>query len=608
MSYFVSGYKSTASCFNNLENIFIDIVPDSIRKDSVTCKAKQAYLSIYGTKKAISDILIYNKETDSWISIIGTPIIELKNDEEEKSFLTSFFNDPKSVIREKIDGCWCILAYDATNDKFYACTDYNNTIPIYYSKNKDGIHFTSHELPLARFLGSQIDPLGFSMSIQLMLTWGNYTRFKNIKKLLPAEILIFKGLEKKYNEQYWKASEEKQWPANFDIVISDWIDILKKSVYSYYAVSKNKKVLCDITGGEDSRLVLSAVHNLEIPFTATVDGNEDHLDVIIARRLSKKGGFGLLVRPKPLLPEELLLAKAIDISLFEDAYRDYFASCIDYAMYLLTPSINYDYVKYCGDPGGEIFRGSYYLRGKAIFPSSKKKLDHIFFTRMKFMLDFVPNLLIYPDEEFKKVIFKMVEQALEEVNDFPIGIKIDHLLRIFQVCNMGLIYKIPRYKPLASRELTKSIYKIPPKFKKEGKLTKACTEILYPEIAMVKNQKGVPTIRKNIFTFHYFIPEYIWTMKLVTTGAITRLFKWKSSSKLNLNWERNSNIIKCLLKNPPYSKWFSSCDSMVTGSIYNFEFLDSILKDSRERGTRLVPTLGRIISQELACRWVYKEY
>jgi len=109
----------------------------------------------------------------------------------------------------------------------------------------------------------------------------------------------------------------------------------------------------------------------------------------------------------------------------------------------------------------------------------------------------------------------MVEKAAQEVYDFPVGIKIDHLLRVFQSCQTGLIYKLPRYLPFASKNLTKSVYKIPPKYKKGGRLTKACTEILFPEIAFVKTQKGSPTVRKSLLRSYLFFPEY---------GSIANLF------------------------------------------------------------------------------------
>ena len=44
-----------------------------------------------------------------------------------------------------------------------------------------------------------------------------------------------------------------------------------------------------------------------------------------------------------------------------------------------------------------------------------------------------------------------------DVDGFPVGIKIDHLLRLFQTCNSGLIYKNPRYLPFATKQITISI-------------------------------------------------------------------------------------------------------------------------------------------------------
>jgi hypothetical protein len=608
MSYFIACYKSASFNSELLATNYIPIVPDAERKDTLVAEDNRTLLSIYGRNKPIRDIFHRNKETGSWIAIIGTPLVGLNNEGENNDLLKSFFQDPNTLIKEKVDGCWCILAYDAIKDIFYACTDYDNTVPIYYAVTSKGVFFSSHELPLARFLGSQIDPLGFSMAIQLKLSWGSYTRFKDIKKLLPAQLLNFRGLEEPSSNEFWRPSDEKQWTGKLDDVIYNWLDILKKSVFSFFESSTNKTVICDITGGEDSRLILSTVHNLNIPFTAMVDGDESSLDVIIAKKLAHTGGFPLIIRPIPILSEEELLIKAIDISLFNDAYQDYFASCASYALDSLSPSINSAYVKYCGAPGGEVFRGSYYMRGKALFPSSTKYFDHKFFIKMKYLLDFYPGLLQLSDNDLKQVIYELVDRALLEVSGFPVGTKIDHLLRVFQTCNTGLIYKIPRYLPFASRDLTRSIYNIPPKFKKGGKLTKACTEILFPEIALVKTQKGVPTIRKNTSRYYMFIPEHFSAVKSITAGALSRLLKWRDSNKPDLNWDRNSWAIKALLRTPPYCRWFSSSDSMVTGGLYNPKSLNSILTSARERTTRFVPTLGRIISQELACRWVYKEY
>jgi len=257
------------------------------------------------------------------LAILGTPLVDLNKTEEENEPLPQFFENPEKFIKGRLDGCWCILAYDSIHDNFFAGTDYNNTIPIYYSIEPDGIYFSSHELPLARFLNAEIDPLGFSMAIQMKLTWGEHTRFKKIKKLLPCQIMTFSGSKEISCNQYWHPAEESPWKERFDDIVEHWLDILKISVNSYHKHSKKKSVLCELTGGEDSRLILSAVHNLNIPFSAVVDGNEPDLDVIIARNIAHKGNFPLIIRAKSPLPEEMLLRNATDICLMYEAYEDF---------------------------------------------------------------------------------------------------------------------------------------------------------------------------------------------------------------------------------------------------------------------------------------------
>ncbi len=606
MSFFIAGYRASDSASENLRNCFIEIVPKAQRKYFESFQDNNSFLSIYGTNKTIRDIFYRDEKSGSWITILGTPLIDLNKIKEEKASLSTFFSNPGTFINDYLDGCWCILAYDSLNDLFYACTDYNNSVPVYYSKGASGITFSSHELPLARFLQPEIDPIGFSMTVQLKLTWGTFTRFKAIKKLLPCQIVTFNKNKEASFTEYWDPKEENLWEENFDYIIENWLDILRASIKAYHAASKNKTALCDITGGEDSRLIISTVHNLGIPFIAVVEGEETDPDVIIAKNLAIHGNFQIDIRKKPSLAEDILLNKAAEICLFQEAYEDFFESCAAYLLNLEWPLTNYDHIKFAGAPGGEVFRGSYYLRGKALMPSASKTLDYIFFTKMKFMLDFYPNLFQVPDKDFKDLILSMAEAAIREVRNFPIGIQIDHLLHIFQTCNTGLIYKHPRYLPFASKELTKSIYKIPPRFKQGGKLTRACTEILFPEISLVKTQKGVPTIRKDCLNFHRFIPEYVSLAKSISSGVFSRLLKLKDSNKPGYNWERNSKFIRVILTNPPYSNWFNSSLNMITGYLYENKSLDELFTHAREQTTNFVPTLMRIISQELVCRWVYK--
>ena len=168
-----------------------------------------------------------------------------------------------------------------------------------------------------------------------------------------------------------------------------------------------------------------------------------------------------------------------------------------------------------------------------------------------------------------------------------------------------MVYKNPFYLPLATKDMTRSIYSIPPHFKKGGKLTKAVTEILYPELAVQKNQNSVPTIRKTLLRSHLFLPEHISTAKFIMSGLTSRLLKWTQSNKWYYKWTDNAPAIMGLLNNPPYANWFASSKSMITGNLYNGNAVEKLIVNAKAGSTKNVPVLGRIINQELACRWVY---
>ena len=217
------------------------------------------------------------------------------------------------------------------------------------------------------------------------------------------------------------------------------------------------------------------------------------------------------------------------------------------------------------------------------------------------------GLLRFPDQECKSLILSMVEKALEDVSDFPVGTRIDHLLRVFQSCNTGLIYKNPRYLPFSTRSMTRSIYRIPPHFKKGGRLTKACTESLFPELAWIRTQKGVPTVKKTMLRTFLFSPEYFAAATQIARGAFSRLLKWTKSNKPAYQWDINAPALETLLNTSPYDGWFSTPDSMMTGFLYRADALDAMLREARGGSSRNLPTLGRVFSQELACRWVYHD-
>jgi hypothetical protein len=606
MSYFICGYKTISRDIKALYNLLLDVTPEDKQNDALQLEGLNSSLARYGTEKVIPDVVIKKENGDSWLAVVGTPLVSLKDKRHQQMLLDSFLASPRDFLRHKMDGNFALFCYDSERNRFIAASDFNNTTPIFCSVRSNGVFFSSHELVLAKFLNAEIDPIGFAQAIQLGNTWGAYTRFKNIFKILPCQMLIIDDNKQIRTERYWRPKDETVLSCGFDELVEHWLSSLGDSVRGFYESGGCKPIMSDLTGGEDTRLLVAQCHALGLPFKALVIGSNDNSDVIVARQASAKAGIDLIVRKQEWISEGELLDHVRSIVLGSDAYHAFVDSCVEFATNRTSPFDDNKIVKLCGVAPAE-FRGSYYLKGKAIFPSGRSRLDYKFFARLKFLLDYYPGLLVYPDDLFLDSVYGMINEDLKEAEGFPLGTQIDHLLRVFDSCYLGMKYKVPLYLPYMTRDLTRSLYYIPAHYKQWGRLTRACTEILFPELAFVKTQKGVPTVRMTAMRLPLFIPEYINLIKSLSSKVVSRLFKWKDSKRQYLSMERNAYMFKAIISGEPYCSWFLSSKSMVTGQLYNATELNSFLAQAKTGSCKYVPILGRIINLELACRWVYRQ-
>jgi hypothetical protein len=606
MSYFAGGFKTTAALSAAQDALLAGLLPKHLPAESFAI-SEAPFLTVYGHNKVIPHAIIRGEPAHSWIAVIGTPLLRLNSDRDRQALLDAFFSNPRICLLDVIDGNFALFAYDGQLDRFFAATDLNSTTPVFYAPTGDGYVFSSHELAIARLLMPQIDPVGFAEAIHLGVTWGSRTRFSNVSKLQPGELLSVDAGRQLRLERYWQPSDEKQWSGSLDEHVERWRALLRDSVWRFYDAASRQPVVCDFTGGEDARLIVAQCHALKIPFRAHVKGAGSDVDLRVALAAAKKAEFDVIARERHYINRDQLLEHALSICVENDAYLEYFSACTDFATNLACPLDDYGCVKYGGVPGGEAFRGSYYLRGKALFPSRMGTLDYTFFTRMKFLLDYRVGLLQYSDAEFIDAIHEIIRTDLQKVGDFPVGIQIDHLLRVFQTCCVGLMYKDPLYLPLATNRLTRSIYSLPPHIKRGGRLTRACTEILFPELARTRTQNGVPTIRRTLRRQPLFIPEYASLARTIANGALGRLAKWKRPDAWQYREAFTASVFMALLNEPPYSGWFESSRAMMTGAFYNPSTLDGLLDQARTGWCRHIPTLARIMGHELAVRWVHRE-
>lgn len=609
MSNFYASANLREENKNRLENAFKDILYS--QKTTTRLGSKIASAVIYEEAKVIPNLVINSQSNDSWLIAVGMPLLDQAYQLDNSVLLENFFEDPVNFLRQGIDGHFGLFAYNGETGHLFAATDFNRFIPIYYSQSGNEFVLSSSEIALAKTYKPKVDVLGFTQAVQLGVTWGTYSRFEHIHKLDSCELLVLDTREDSYKiKKYWQPTDEEVWQGGFDESLARWSNLLEKGIKSFYDHSGVESVSSDFTAGEDARLIVAQCHASEIPFRTRVSGFPEDKDVLIGLKAAEQAGFNIRVDPVVLLDEDEVADNAFKICFDVDGYRSFFSSALRYGTLRNRPPSEYSSLHFAGVPGGEVYRGSYYLRGKVLFPNSPGGIDTKFFTRLKFLLDYYPDLTTVSDEDFIRFANNMVEKSMREVEKFPKGTKIDHILRVFQNCSWGLSVRQPFYLPLGLKGMTRSIYNLQPKYKKWGLLTRACTEKLFPELAFIKTQYNVPTIRMSLKRLHYFVPGYIATVKKIANGLIKRFAHVNQSGKSISKRHRpdlHSAEISAVLKKRPYADWFAQPSSLLTSEYYNQESLREILDQAKSGKLRYVSLFGRIVNQELVCRYVYSD-
>src|SRR4030067_1284569 len=263
MSYVVCGYRCSSTERENFEKCLLDAVPPQRRVATVQRWNDEIFVTIYGGGKSIPDVDIADEETGSWITIFGTPLLGLST-EKKKEVLTAFLSDPCKALCSGFDGSFGALFYDAHRNILFAATDFNNTIPIFYSVTPRGVLVSTHELALAKYIGARLDPLGFSQYIHWGATWGSRSRFEKIYKMHPCQVFTFGSAGVIEKKTYFYPEQEGVWQGNFDELLEEGAGVLTDSVGKFYEASGKGPVLSDLSGGEDSRLLVAACHALGI--------------------------------------------------------------------------------------------------------------------------------------------------------------------------------------------------------------------------------------------------------------------------------------------------------------------------------------------------------
>lgn len=337
---------------------------------------------------------------------------------------------------EKFNGMFAFALWDRQDKILSLCRDRLGEKPLYYGFINNGFVFASQLKALKKFPGfiGEVDRQVLTLYLRYNCIPAPYSIYKNIKKLLPGEILTFKIEDKSINTKaYWSVSDiakdfdKIRWDRNPQETLIEAEVLLKDAVK--IRMESDVPLGVFLSGGIDSSLITALMQaQSSVPINTFTIGfgdkryNEEEDARVIAKHLGTT--------------HTSLYASAEDaldiIPGLPEIYDEPFADSSQIPTILVSKMAR-QFVTVClsGDGGDEIFGGyNRYIWLESIWKKlcwlpygSRKLLAHLFLTcsadsfenifeKLKFMLP-AKLKIRNPGIKFQKFLDVLSAQNIE---------------------------------------------------------------------------------------------------------------------------------------------------------------------------------------------------
>lgn len=363
----------------------------------------------------------------------------------------------------------------------------------YVSTRNTGKAFSTNLLLLAALTGGEPSPEGVRQFIHLGTTMEDKTLFADINRVLPASLHLYANNQCS-EFRLWRLKVE---PPDSHLSCHDAADTLIRSFSDGFTFLSNvdgRKVVADLTGGTDSRMVLSCLMEVHPSPVTTTSGPNDFIDVQIARRIASK--LGLEHYWYDQVPMELVqsqLDRAVELA-------DGTMSPIRLGRqlsYYEEKASRFDFIT--GGTGGALFKDHYWLfEFNRVGLSREPNWDRV--TRFSLMphaveddyfIGYDDNILSNMAELFRRCASQISGTNNQKLDFLYFDLKAPALAgAAFSLTTQFLDV----YHPMLDAENVQFSINLPPEIRLRNILQFSIIQRLRPEIAWILTNTGLPSI------------------------------------------------------------------------------------------------------------------
>lgn len=225
-------------------------------------------------------------ETGSWALSVGTWFHASCRD--EAGLLRRYLEAGPAQLALELEGFFTIVVGDARRREVVVITDVAGSCHCFVRPLNSGVALSSSSRLLAGLETCSLDPVACQEFLHTGIIYEDRTIYREVRKLGPAGVFRFRSGAAREQSRYWNLSALAPESLAGEAAVERLWSVLTSAAEK--VTRRFPHPVCDLTGGYDSRALVSAFFANGRNFSTTVSGADDSPDVLVSRGLARLMG------------------------------------------------------------------------------------------------------------------------------------------------------------------------------------------------------------------------------------------------------------------------------------------------------------------------------
>jgi hypothetical protein len=465
-----------------------------------------ALVASFPRKNGSGSPVVRDPESGSWLVGIGTWFHQDGYASgAEGRLLARYLQVGGAALGRELEGFFVIIVWDGRSSEAVAITDLVGSCHGFMRRLPSGLALSGSSLLLAALAESSLDPIAAQEFLATGNIYEDRTIYREVRKLAPASLYLSRLGAWHSCERYWRISELEPNSLTGEAAVRTFWESLTGAAGA--VVRRYPGLVCDLTGGNDSRALVGAFLGCCARVSTVVSGTADSPDVVISRGLAALLGL-------PHLHVEPSAAVSFDRVKKALPFTDGEYDLVEYARVLeVHQRLAGQFEISVNGSFGEVARGYWW---ELLFPraGTREKLDAHKVAGLRYAVDPVDQRLVAAEARLDLVehLVGVIERTNTGLFDSPNTLQMDNLYLTMRMQRwQGRVASStnrlwPCLSPFMFRSVLETMLRVEVRLRRRGLLVRKMLAEHQPQLALYPLEHGHPALPVSWRNFYRFWP------------------------------------------------------------------------------------------------------